>query len=73
MATRTGLRPGEGHRAWLVLAAEAGRVGLHPTNLECGWIECAGCGADLGRSSVYPWHYPWEDCRATREPTTEGR
>ena len=29
---------------------------------------CGSCGADLGPSPSYPWHWPWEDCRACREP-----
>jgi len=34
-------------------------------------IECGSCGADLGPSARYPWHYAHEDCRALREPIKE--
>lgn len=30
--------------------------------------DCGSCGADLGPSRDYPWHWPDEDCRAVREP-----
>lgn len=30
--------------------------------------ECGICGADLGPSTSYPWHYYEEDCRAIRQP-----
>lgn len=29
---------------------------------------CGSCGADLGPSATYPWHYPDEDCRALKDP-----
>jgi hypothetical protein len=29
---------------------------------------CGCCGADLGPSTTYPWHYEDEDCRAIRKP-----
>jgi hypothetical protein len=30
--------------------------------------DCGSCGADIGPSSTYPWHYADEDCRAIKEP-----
>lgn len=32
---------------------------------------CPSCGADIGLSTVYPWHDEDEDCRAVREPLNE--
>lgn len=29
---------------------------------------CGSCGADIGESDSYPWHYVTEDCRAVRNP-----
>lgn len=52
----------------LALAGVAIPVSGGPTNEECGYEECGCCGADVGRSSDWLWHYPWEDCRATRKP-----
>ena len=30
--------------------------------------DCGACGADIGPSDSFPWHYPDEDCRAIRTP-----
>jgi hypothetical protein len=30
--------------------------------------DCPTCGADLGPSRYFVWHFPEEDCRALREP-----
>ena len=30
--------------------------------------DCGSCGANIGPSSDYPWHYVDEDCRAVRRP-----
>lgn len=54
--------------AWLALAGARVDLGPTPTNQECGYEECGCCGADLGKSADWVWHYPWEDCRAVREP-----
>lgn len=38
--------------------------------------DCGSCGANIGPSNGYPWHYEDEDCRAVRVPVTsvvEGR
>ena len=30
--------------------------------------ECPICGADIGPSSLFVWHFEEEDCRAIRDP-----
>lgn len=34
--------------------------------------DCGTCGADLGPSDTFIWHYDDEDCRAVRQPTNTG-
>jgi len=58
----------DGTAVFLTALGAREEYGDNPTNEDCGYEECGSCGADVGRSSDYPWHYPWEDCRATRNP-----
>ena len=30
--------------------------------------DCGSCGADLGPSNDFPWHYPDADCRSIKDP-----
>lgn len=32
---------------------------------------CESCGADIGPSTSFPWHWGDEDCRAIQEPITQ--
>jgi len=39
--------------------------------LQTGLETCGSCNAHLGPLEAedwFPWHWPWEDCRAVREP-----
>jgi hypothetical protein len=30
--------------------------------------DCGACGASIGPTTDFPWHWPDEDCRAIRQP-----
>ncbi len=54
-----------------------GRLGIGESQDALGWYppgdedSCQSCGAELGPSSTYPWHFVDEDCRIVREPDQE--
>jgi hypothetical protein len=53
--------------------------GLHPLSEQAAYRwggqlgSCPACGADLGPSPSFPWHWPDEDCRALRDPRKRER